>query len=114
MTINNCRPEVQAFAVLMEQQLRANDHKGGWADDDAEDLLKRMHEESGEVEDAITAWRNLTFAYPRGATQVEADGWVAKMWDQQRRIGREAADVANFAMMVADVCKGLPEGASNA
>jgi len=30
ITINDVRPEVQAFAVEMEKVLRENDHKGGW------------------------------------------------------------------------------------
>ena len=30
LKIAECRPEVQAFAVAMEEKLRANDHKGGW------------------------------------------------------------------------------------
>ena len=30
ITINEVRPEVQAFAVEMEKILRENDHKGGW------------------------------------------------------------------------------------
>lgn len=42
------RPEVIAFADLMEAQLRANDHKPGWKDDLACDLLPRLREETDE------------------------------------------------------------------
>lgn len=79
------RPEVVAFATLMEQQLRANDHKPGWKSDSTFALWSRLLQETIELNEARTA-RNPDSAL----------------------IGREAADVANFAMMVADVMGGLP------
>ncbi len=79
------RPEVAAFATLMEQQLRANDHKTGWKTDSSFALWSRLLQETIELNQARTA-RNPDSAL----------------------IGREAADVANFAMMVADVMGGLP------
>ena len=79
------RPEVAAFAQAMEAQLRANDHKPGWKDEDRGDLMERLHDEVGELE--------VELVY-RGSRRP---GLVLK----------EAADVANFAMMVADVCGGL-------
>lgn len=83
------RPEVVAFANLMEAQLRANDHKGGWRNDRAADLHSRLLEEAEELFDALN-WRSAFL----GAADPE-------------RIGSEAADVANFAMMIADVCGAL-------
>jgi hypothetical protein len=71
------RPEVWQFARLMEERLRANDHKGGWKKETAKDLLFRIQDELCEL--------------------IEA---VYKEWDS---VGDESADVANFAMMVADV-----------
>jgi hypothetical protein len=57
----------------MEMRLRANDHKGGWYDCTLQYLKKRLHEEVMELRSS------------RRDTRVE-----------------EAADVANFAMMIAD------------
>jgi NTP pyrophosphatase (non-canonical NTP hydrolase) len=83
------RPEIVAFANLMEAKLRANDHKGGWRNDRAADLHSRLLEEAEELFDALN-WRSAFL----GAADPE-------------RIGSEAADVANFAMMIADVCGAL-------
>lgn len=86
------RPEVRAFADLMEAQLRANDHKPGWKRDHPNyDLMPRLREEADELAGAIFAWVR---ARRGGGSLADA-------------IGREAADVANFAMMIADVCGAL-------
>ena len=45
----NVRPEVQLFAGLMEQKLRANDWKGGFQDMSVEDVIHRMREEAMEL-----------------------------------------------------------------
>lgn len=91
------RPEVRAFADLMEAQLRANDHKPGWKNDSDLDLFERLGEESAE----------LLAALHRHAKRLSwGDHWV--MEDTAPRVGREAADVANFAMMIADVVGALP------
>ncbi len=76
------RPEVLAFAWLMERELRANDHKPGWKQDDAQLLALRMLEEGQELLRAVYK-------------------------SSRHKIGEEAADVANMAMMVADVCDAL-------
>lgn len=72
------REEVRWFAGLMEGQLRANDHKGGWHSMTKFQLHERLEEEVKELEQAIL-----------GGGHSE-------------RIIREASDVANFAMMIAD------------
>ena len=74
------RPVVQGFAVEMERQLRENDHKGGWEGCDIDWLLRRLREETDELDEAIHR------GHPKAA-----------VWE-------EAADVANFALMVADNC----------
>lgn len=74
--VNECRTEVLKFARAMEERLRANDHKGGWKSEDPTWLLGRMLEEAHELAQAV----------PDGA------------------VLHEAADVANFCLMVADVC----------
>jgi NTP pyrophosphatase (non-canonical NTP hydrolase) len=88
------RPEVRAFANLMERELRNNDHKGGWKNDSAEDLMKRVLEEALELSEEV----KINF----GRTPEQ------RAYD----IGEEAADVANMAMMVADVCGALGAAAS--
>ena len=94
------RPEVRAFAHLMEAQLRANDWKGGWKNEDASDLFPRISEEADELWQAMVR-HNKRLSW--------GDAWVMET-DTAERIGREAADVANFAMMIADVCGALAAG----
>lgn len=87
------RPQVLRFALLMERELRANDGKPGWRDDEPGALLERACEELAELRAVLT----------RGA-------WDHSEASRQRReISKEAADVANFCMMIADVAGGLPD-----
>ena len=74
------RDEVRWFAEQMELRLRANDHKGGWQDEDPLWLWANIHHEELELHHAL---------------------YLNPPVDRQAVI-REAADVANFAMMVAD------------
>lgn len=83
---NELRPEVQVFAQAMEAQLRANDHKPGWKRDNAGALWDRLLKEVKELEVEC-----LDRAPHHDAANVL----------------KEAADVANFAMMIVDVCGGL-------
>lgn len=76
------RKEVELFADAMERKLLLNDHKSGWKHESVMFLLPRLRQEL----------RELTRAVGEG---TEED------------VLSEAADVANFAMMVADVCGGL-------
>ena len=71
------RPEVQWFAERMEVKLRSNDWKGGWRKMTPTEILARIREETDELEDGLRG----------GAVNVML----------------EAVDVANFAMMLADV-----------
>jgi NTP pyrophosphatase (non-canonical NTP hydrolase) len=73
------RSEVAWFAEIMEQKLSENDHKAHWSGFGYGWLLHRLRQETGELERAI----NL------GKCDAE-------------QIAREAADVANFSMMIAD------------
>lgn len=88
------RPEVQRFAEIMEAKLVANDHKPGWKGDSAIALLNRLWEESNELGEAIAA-------RPYGIANDLLNA------SERAHIAAEAADVANFAMMIADVCGGL-------
>lgn len=78
-----CRPEVAAFAMLMEAQFKANDHKPGWGNDSLLSLHERLEEESREL------W---------GEIRPDPDTGIAA-YDHDA-IEKEAADVANFAMMI--------------
>lgn len=80
-------PIVLAFAVEMERKLAKNRHKGdrkGWMKDGAHSLLNRIHDE----------WEELRAKLDNGSTSSE--------------IVQECADVANFALMVADRVGALP------
>jgi NTP pyrophosphatase (non-canonical NTP hydrolase) len=69
------RDPLARFAIEMERQLRANDHKTGWTDCEQRWLLNRLKQETAELERALTSGKNIV---------------------------KETADVANFAMMIAD------------
>jgi hypothetical protein len=76
------RDEVAWFAKEMEEVLTDNDHKGGWSDCDIKDyLFPRLMQELKELEDVLI--RN-----PHLYSSLD--------------IVKECADVANFAMMIAD------------
>lgn len=72
------RKELSDFAGQMERKLRANDHKGGWQDMPLSLLIHLARKEIVELEAKIQ----------QGAPAIEAI--------------EEAADAANFLMMVAD------------
>lgn len=72
------RRVVAWFAERMEGKLLENDHKGGWHDEHPSDLYERLLEEARELKEALML----------GAESYD--------------IVREAADVANIAMMLAD------------
>lgn len=92
MRLISRRREVQWFSCEMEAVLRANDHKGGWHGEDAGWLVERLREEVDELAKALDAHR---------AELASRERYVAKT----ATVIREAADVANFAMMIADVCR---------
>lgn len=79
-----CRPEVLAFACVMERKLRLNDHKGGWTKDHPRSLITRIIEETRELE------------------RVAVGAWARSSAASSLEVVDEAADVGNFAMMVAD------------
>lgn len=94
LNLTDCRPEVLAFALLMERELRANAAKGGWRGDDAVILAQRSVQEAKELVGAVVALDQKP--NPRLAQSLVPN------------IAEEAADTANMAMMAADVCGALP------
>ena len=82
--LNYLRPEVLAFALIMEKELRKHDDRPGWKDDTAHSLIRRIMEETEQL------YTSVNFCI-----------------DTPEQIASNAADVANMAMMVADVRGGL-------
>jgi hypothetical protein len=88
-------PVVLAFARKMEAQLQANMHKGGrenWLKDHPHELCDRLVDELKELWELIECL---------GLNRAET-GF-------KQSVIKEAADVANFAMFIADACGGLEE-----
>jgi NTP pyrophosphatase (non-canonical NTP hydrolase) len=77
------RDVVSWFAHQMELKLKENDHKGCWSESTNEYLFKRLQE---EIEEFKMAVKNR---YSPFGNSIE----------------QEAADVANFCMMIADNCR---------
>lgn len=82
------RPEVQAFAEDMERTLRNNDYKSGWKRMMYCGLMTRLRQEVEELHGAI--------GLPCGECGHKEEYETSK-----KKTIREAADVANFAMMIA-------------
>jgi len=85
-SIKDIRPEVIWFAQQMEIKLKANDHKGGWQQEDIKWLLQRLRQETDELELWIEQFNETP-------SKTVAEKVILK-----------SADVANFAMMIADIC----------
>ncbi len=96
----NLRPNVLSFACAMEKKLRENDHKGGWDNSLSSWLLDRLEEEINELKTARTAYINAID--PLTSTHEQLEPYRKAILD-------ECADVANFAMMIASVCRALDE-----
>ena len=87
--IPGVRLEVLRLAVWMEMKHRENDHKPGWHQgDDPEWFIGRASDELQELQSAV--WR---LRLDDKGPEAYHDVW------------KEAADVANFVMMVADVAE---------
>lgn len=79
------REPLRSFAKTMELKLCENDDKGGWEGCTLAYLTRRLQGEFGEVRRALKS--------NKSADEVE----------------RECADVANFAMMIADNYRRMEE-----
>jgi NTP pyrophosphatase (non-canonical NTP hydrolase) len=75
---------LHAFQRIMFDKLKANRHKGGWKNASKRELFERLRAELTELQDEML----------HGTPDPDA-------------IAKECADVANFAMMIADVVGGL-------
>lgn len=75
------REQILEFAKIMERKLRENDHKPDWRKESLGSLIDGLHGEVHELIEAIDTMKS------------------------DEDIVLEAADVANFAMFIADKCK---------
>ena len=80
--------DIRLFADEMEKKLKANDHKLGWLGEDVEWLFIRLKEEVKELGYILKKSGAMECNYPNCRDIPN--------------IISEAADVANFAMMIAD------------
>lgn len=80
---------VDGFAEVMKQKLDENSAKPSWRLEILDDLFYALGEEVKELREAT--W------------QLQAEEDDAKTAVRRREVVREAADVANFVMMIADV-----------
>ena len=92
------RTEVKEFSEIMEYKLKENDSKGGWSECEIDWLIERMEGEIDELKNALWKRRN-----DWGRSVSEGFIFVASDEDIQK----ECADIANFAMMIADNVKKL-------
>jgi NTP pyrophosphatase (non-canonical NTP hydrolase) len=81
------REQVQWFAEQMEKKLQENDRKGGWEGCNLHWLIERIEIETKELRTAVNLYMSLR--------------------DPKEKINiiKEAADIANFAMMIADIVR---------
>lgn len=85
MSLNNLQNPVIKMSAYMSIKLARNSHKNGWSGHPSKMFLRRISDELGELKRAID--KKLP---------------PEKIWE-------EAADVANFAMMVAECYEGGAE-----
>jgi len=103
-TAREIRPAVLLFAAAMEQKLRENDEKkGGWGDESESFLLGRLREETDELDREIERFHRANAAFMRCEERADPNA-------RARDVRREAADVANLAMMLADNAGDLRDG----
>jgi NTP pyrophosphatase (non-canonical NTP hydrolase) len=112
------RPEVRAFAEAMEEKLRANDYKGGWKDVRPHSLMGRIIEEVAELLRELRTDDRAAQDFAIAAHHLDCAARVLLEWGPYLKttgtkgVRGEAADVANMAMMLADVLGALPEAAA--
>ncbi len=96
------RPEVLAFALLMEAKLREHDDRPGWKDTHTDVFMDRLVEERRELRCALNKLERVKAPY----FPFRQDSAVK---EAAREAAWEAVDVANFAMMIADNLGALDE-----
>lgn len=90
---------LHAFQRIMWDKLHANRHKGSWSVHSTSYLLRRAKEEVMELEKALADFSVLAL------TLRDKNSPELRLAAEQ--VTKEAADVANFVMMIADNVGGL-------
>lgn len=94
------RKEVEAFADSMEERLRANDSKGGWKDATTTYLSKKLLEETTELLLSLDSQKiddyDLIVCFIASLRRLRKTNTVLQ------NPTKEAADVGNISMMLAD------------
>ena len=91
---------VLRYANAMQLKLNKNAHKGGWirydkrgrriwSPDDVQFLVEKLKEEHAELLEEVSRYLSNPFMY------------------QGNNLLKEAADIGNISMMIADCCKQL-------
>lgn len=88
------RDPILRFSRIMETKLREHDDRDGWEDCDLVWLFERAEDEMKELKKEITMYMNHSSLSPK---------WLVI----KERVQREAADVANFCMMMSDNMESL-------
>lgn len=100
---NEPRAIIRAFAQAMERKLAANDGvKGDWRSIPWPVLLTHLNSEVGELRDALTA------AFVNAANMTPDGESLIFVPDDVQAVLMEAADVALYALMLADRVGALP------
>jgi NTP pyrophosphatase (non-canonical NTP hydrolase) len=86
------------FGAAMLQKLIDNSQKTGWGDCTDRWLLGRIKQETDELRRALYRYRRQVRVMPEGEPSIGR---------LRAAVVKEAADVANFALMLADNCGGL-------
>lgn len=84
----------QGFILEMENKLKENDHKPHWRGDSSKELFEKLKGEIKELDSAL-----FVLEARRAITGDDANYKHVGIAEAQR----EAADVANYAMMIWDV-----------
>ena len=79
------------FIEVMKEQLRANAHKGDWRE-------RTIHHPGGHDEPVTTAHALVRLHEELRELELAVD-----TGEETQMVAREAADVANFALIVADL-----------
>ena len=82
---------LDSFIEVMKEQLRANAHKGDWRE-------RTIHHPGGHDEPVTTAHALVRLHEELRELELAID-----TGEETQMVAREAADVANFALIVADL-----------
>lgn len=101
---------IMAFAQIMEEKLgkQENEAKGGWRQGNWRHLMQRLREEREELVEALVLLQMRDLDYNRYVEYAGGPEHAKTREQMLADIAREAADIANFAMFIADQAGALP------